>query len=380
MSESIIVMIVATLFIIITLIIVLVALKKSRQRKQKLDSDAIKKGETGGGTVNGIDYTFRHFRGTHQVPPSFSVTVECPEGYAFKITKETAFDRFFKRLGLAVEVTTHDPSFDDNYYIAADNSMFAREYFGKSEHRRIIDKLFQAGFNQLQLKGRKLTALWMPYRLKTPPTREEVDEIAASLGTLREKIPTMPPEQPPGIPVWKFKRAVAFTVSILAVVTGLISMMTGLLEYTPLDGGTMFLDSLKYSLPLLVLFIYATIRMIRGRSASHREFVAIAVIALIGFPLAGFGYEATFNGVLDQSEPRHHEVLIIKKFISRSKNSKSYYLVVESWRKGTQTEKLKSNFRTYQKVTVNESRAIVVTKPGKFNFEWLESYRIETNR
>jgi WD40 repeat protein len=142
-------------------------------------------------------------------------------------------------------------------------------------------------------------------------------------------------------------------------------------KYKPLDQGKVFVDSLKFSLPLLVLFTWFSIRLLKGRSSSHREFIAVFFIALFAFPLAGFGYSGFLNGALDDSPPAVHQVIVLNKYYSRSKNNYTYYAVVNSWRKPESTEKLNISKSFYNYLQPGSSTITITTKPGKFGFEWI---------
>jgi hypothetical protein len=199
-------------------------------------------------------------------------------------------------------------------------------------------------------------------------TMEKAVAQLAEQGRSLAKITTFETPEPS---TWKLKRLFAFAFPILLTVTGIAAMIIALSSYKPLDKGKVFVDSLKFSLPLLVLFTWFSIRLLKGRSSSHRELIAVFFIALFAFPLAGFGYSGFLNGVLDDSSPAVHQVLVLNKYYKRSKNKYSYYAVVNSWRKQESEEKLRISKSLYNYLQPGSSTITITTKPGKFGFEWI---------
>ena len=59
------------------------------------------------------------------------------------------------------------------------------------------------------------------------------------------------------------------------------------------------LHSLKYSLPTFLVFMYVSVRLLSGRSYSHRDLSALFFLSILAFPLSGIGLEMFLNGMLD---------------------------------------------------------------------------------
>lgn len=365
-------------------VIVIGIMKSIRQKKQKREqevaegSQSIPRGTTGEAVYEGIPFQYKHFRGTDKAPPYFSITIPCNAAGSFKVTNETTFDRFFKRLGVCVEMTTHDPAFDDRFYITTDTVPFTRAVLERREHRLSIIEAFNLGFNHFKHDGKKMVLTWNRFPRRTSMEKSVMEKAVEHLVPLYHNLPGTS-----GIARyddqestnWKFKRLLAFGVSILSAVTGLVAMIAGLSSYEPLDVGKMFLSSLAISLPLLVVFTWLSIHLLKGRSSSHRELLAVFFIALIGFPLAVFGYKIYFNGAWDQGMARNHETPVVRKFYTKNKNSYSYYIRVNSWRdtESLTTEKIKVSKRFYRSVQPGETVVDITTKPGYFGYEWIVS-------
>ncbi len=363
------------LLLVIVPLLVLLVIRSARKRKAARErGESVKTPGMGEDTLEGVTYRFKHFRGGKNAPPYFKLVLDCPSPGDFKVTRETRFDRFFKKLGVAVEVTTHDQVFDDGFYITTDAPGFARTFFGKSKCRSHTALIFDEGYTYLQLKGSQLTAYMGRYRKKEPPPREAVEKVVSRLIEMRHHMPgegSFPVEREPG---WKWKRIAVFAAAGLISLVGFITMLLGIIEYKIFDGVDFFLATLKFSIPALAIFIWGAIKLLRGRSSSHRELITAVLIAFFGFPIAGFGVGATLNAVLDPTEPVGHKARVVHKYISKSKDSKNYHLVVESWREEGETEKLGAKSSFYRRVTPQETVLTVYTGKGKFNYEWLVRY------
>ena len=250
------------IIILVTVTLAVIKVIKRRRQQQAGFSDGpemVTKGATGEGTYEGTTYSYKHFRGSDKAPPYFSIMIPCTSSGAFNITPETKFDRFFKKLGVCVEIDTHDPGFDDAFYINTNTIPFTRSFLEKSENRRGILALFQLGFNYLKHDGQNLTITWRRFPRRTQMEMETMEKAVALLaeqGSSLAKITSYKTQEPS---TWKQKRLFAFAIPILLLVTGIAAMIIGLSKYKPLDQGKVFVDSLKFSLPLLFFFTWFSI-------------------------------------------------------------------------------------------------------------------------
>jgi hypothetical protein len=364
---------------ILTTVFIIRAVKRRRREEMgegagEDEREQVPRGASGENTHEDITYAYKHFRGTDKAPPYFSITIPCTSTGDFTITRESKFDRFFKRLGVCVEINTHDPSFDNTFYISTNTVPFARQYLERGEHRRAIQALFDLGFNHLKQNGKSLVLTWRNFPRRQLMAVETMEKAVVQLAILVRALAKVPSYEPPvsAYPVWKLKRLFAFAVSGILVITGITALIIGLVSYRPLDVGKVFVKSVTYSVPLFFIFSWISLQLLKGRSSSHRELITVFLISLFAFPLAGFGYTAFFNGALDKGEPEVHKVLVINKYYKRNKST-DYYAVVNSWREDTakKTEKLRISKRFYNLLHPGSSTMMVTTKPGKFGFEWI---------
>lgn len=378
-SESwIIFLVIAAAAVIISTAITLAT--RRRKNSSTIAGDAAQKGnrltawKTLSGQVDGVTYEYYYHRGGKDSPPYLEVRVESRRRGSFKVTRETGFDRFFKRLGIAGKISTPDPQFDDFFYITADNEEFAGQFFADKRNRSAVSEIYNMGFTTIRLEKHIFKARWPHFRPKGDFDPGAIEATARKLIEMSRNTPETAEPQMETAPAWKKKRAAVFAVAILLGVSGIAALVYGLINYRPLDSFKLALHTLTFSLPLLIVFTWFAVSLLRGRSSSHRELLAVFLISFFVFPLAGAGFGIFLNGRLDRSKPVEHKTLLLNKYTSRSNKSTSYYMVLESWRTGVEKEKLSISRGSFDAIIPLETRVKVVTRSGKFNFEWLVSY------
>ncbi|MCP5053550.1 MAG: hypothetical protein GY940_40665, partial [bacterium] len=266
------------------MVIVMSIVYKLKRKRERLANDQgetgkVARGSSGEGTYQGLDYTYKHFRGSDKAPPYFRITIPCSVSGSFKVKKESKFDRFFKKLGVTIELQTHDPEFDDKFYITTNEILFTRNALERRENRQSIKDMFKLGFNVLTFKGRSLTLTWQRF-----PRRKEMDTAVmeaavVQLAVLVGNLPKIHVPEETEKSNWKLKRFAAFAVPGFLLLSGIVFLIIGSKSYTPLDHGKLFVNSLLYSIPLFILFSWTALQLVKGRLTSHYELIAIVLMA-----------------------------------------------------------------------------------------------------
>jgi hypothetical protein len=341
---------------------------------------AEKSGRRMNATHNGISYHYHWNPGSRNSPPYLQVFVDCISSGRFRVIREGALERFFTKLGISRQIKTGDAAFDQEFYILSDETDFATGYFSDPQKRQAVSEIFAMGFTDVKHDGKIMEARLSPFKMSDEVDPAVITVPLASLNLLAAMPSTPfqyhPYELSPQGANFKMLRVVAFAVPILASIAAIVTLVWGMAVFEPLDAGALFLDSLKYSVPTLVLFLWLAVRWVRGRSGSHRELLVILGLSLVAFPLAGFGGQTSLNGWLDASPPVPHQTLVVKKHTTKNKNSTSYYVSLRSWRDARTTEKLSVHEALYNQVTPGKTVITAVTRAGHFGFEWWVSYRI----
>ena len=369
------------IFVLATVMLVLVLYRKSRQGAARfatgLGSDELKSGHEYQAQAHGTKYYYVYFAGSKNTPPYFKIWIDCPSRGAFRIGRETALDRFFKQLGITVEIQTGDTQFDRDYFISTDAVAFTRACFSSADCRQRIRELSALGFNKIFHNGRILEAKITPLKFERGPDKTGVEAAVACLAALGRDLPEEFYEQKlVGMTAWKAQRRIIYTLSISAVVLGFIGLLWGKTSFPPFDEFLIFKDSLRYSIPALLVFAAISVYVLKGRSSSHIDVLANLGFGIIGFPLAFYSGMVTGNGYLDNSPASYHEARVAGKHSTRSKNSTYYYVSLVSWRAGHDREQIKINRHSYNEIQAGNATMGITTRPGRLGYEWLVSYKV----
>jgi hypothetical protein len=379
MNESIFMLVVVAsgLAMAVGMVVLIGAVRKRQTDKLgdlAIDADPLKGKSSGSGVYEGVEYKYEYIQGGKNKQPEFRVSVRCVSSGSFKVVKETGFDRFFKKWGLCVELSTGDPEFDGRFYIRSNAVNFVRAYFAVPEHRQAVGEIYDRGFRQVHHDGKSMVAVIKPFRSRERVNRRLVEEVVERLVVLSEEVPDVPET---ALSNWKAKRVVAFAVPALIYVTAFPALIVGLAHYRPLDFWDIVVASLTFSVPVMVVMWWLSVLLLRGRSTSHREWFIVWICSLFAYPFAGGSYAVYLNGGLDKGVETSYRVMVVGKYISESENDTDHYAMVDSWRTLGDTENIKVTESVYQEIDPNEAAMTVTTKPGRFGYEWVKGYRLE---
>ncbi len=140
-------------------------------------------------------------------------------------------------------------------------------------------------------------------------------------------------------------------------------------RYEPL-GNRLILNALSLSVPVVLVYLISVFRWIRGRSSSHRYFLIILILSMIGFPLAMTGGAVLTNGLLDQGSETCRRVSVTDHYYRTNKNSKTYYVAFPSWQSPGRTDRLSVPCCFFEAVHPGDN-ILIRTKPGYWKEEWI---------
>jgi len=351
------------------------AVKQKEMRDRALGGLSSRNGT---GMLDSNEYRYRYYAGSNNSPSGFRVEIDAASEGSFKVAREGRFDRLAKRLGITTEIQTGDRDFDEDFFITTSDNEFAQSFFSSSDKRRAIRDIFEKGFNRIEHDGQTMVAICSPFKMDERIDESLLRQLASDLVTLAQRMPhiSQAPLWSGPSSTWKTRRILAFSMAILVSILGAAAVFIGLSRYRPFDLLSVFLDSLKWSLPACVVYVALAVSLLKGRSTSHRELVIVVPIALTGLILGGWGGEMVCNGYLDTSEVTTHRARVVLKTESRSKNGTTYRAHVASWR-NTGSEKIRVTHAEYRAIRKNQTVLALDTKPGRLGFEWLKEYRLD---
>jgi hypothetical protein len=373
----------AIIFAIVLGIVLVMVLRVQSQRKQRLSqlasqlgSSALDSGTSYQGELDSHAYRYQYFAGSRNAPSYFRITIDQPSDGEFQITRENGIQRFFKHIGISSELQTGDRSFDRKYYIKTDVPAFCRQCLADARRRSALNRLFELGHTRVTHDGETLEAKIIPFKFDNLQGKEYIEETVRELASVASGLDQI--RVRPGLDegtAWKARRYFVYALSIGATTVGLVGYFWGNAVYTPLDTLDMFSSSLAYSIPALIVFLAITVVWLRGRSSSYYHVLTNLALGVFGIPAAALGIMMILNGYLDTNPVTEHRARIIGKDYTSSKNSKTYYATLRSWRPGRREEKIEVSHGVYRRIETGNQYLTVFTRPGRFGFEWVFGYR-----
>jgi hypothetical protein len=304
-------------------------------------------------------------------PSSLTVEVREHTSGSFRVHTETGYDRFCKTIGLAREIQTGDPTFDYQCYVQTDALEFCTEFFADPDRREATRELLRSGFTEVAHDGERFFATWQGFPSDRAGDRSVVEEAMKLLATVSRHPPAAKPSDADRVRTRRRRRIIRqWVVLVLPIVLGISIFVKN--EHPPVDSWPVIFFSLVFSIPALLVFLWIAAWLLRGHSTSHRDWLLTMWVSVFAFPVAGYSVAANLNGMLDKAPQTTHLVPVTGTSRSGSK-SRSYYAIVRSWRDPADTEKLRISYAEYERIKPNLCHAVVVTGPGAFGYEWIES-------
>ena len=338
-------------------------------------------GNSGEGVAEGVAYEYNYNPGSQKKPSIFTVSILVNTPCALAVSRETGVDRFFKNRGFAVEVQTGDRPFDNDYYIDCDVPKYASRLLTDTHRRRAIQDIFESGYNHLQFDGTKLIARVRPANKLEVSDKGKLQKVVDALAIISKNMPLMPEGM---IEEAKKERTRAkylvFVPVAFSIIGAIASLIAGFSLYEPLDPGTIFLDTLPYSIATFILFSFFAFSTLKGGSGGGPGIIIAILLTFIHIPLSGWGGMMVANGYLDTNPATAHSAKVLNKRISRSDDSTSYYVSMKSWRPGVRHEEIKVGWSFYSDIKPGKDYINIKTRPGRFGYEWIVGYYREKGR
>jgi hypothetical protein len=306
-------------------------------------------------------------KGKHGKPSLLRVSVPTSCREEFAISRQTWYDRFAKRIGLALELHSGDPAFDDECYIRTEATEFVRAFVDDPDKRQAIRALRHLGFTEIALRDGEFQANWTGF---DPAKNDQADllaDAATYVSMLAENLPMPEPtldENPSSS-----RQAANVTLWLLAL--GIGPAFLWVFWYKPVFVSELILAALPIVIPTYLIFLWLAGLLLRGTSTSHDRWARLCGVGLITFALGGTGVVAAANAMFDTAESKLHTTTVVNKRSSRGKSSTTYYVACNSWRPGGEQVEFTVSSSEYSRVILGQSRIEVTVSPGWLGVEWI---------
>jgi hypothetical protein len=314
----------------------------------------------------------------------FCVEVPCRSIGKFVIDEEGDADKIAKKIGVASEIQTGDPSFDNDYYIRTDTLNFTSNFFADPLNRAAIRKLFDMGSAGIVYTGKGFKIQVMINSVEPLLLSERIRQMAQILLDLSKRLPqAYPADDQKTAFVAPLVRVVFTSVTIIfcsaIIIFGSVLLLSD--EYVPVDKWEVFLCSLKYSLPIFVIYFLFVLHLLKKELTSHRNFIEIIVFSFLALLYGGYITETIINITKDKAMPTVRMVLVLDKYVDMRHDrghygisTPHYHLITQSWRSNHKTEDVEfMDGDSFDYVKPAQTKIQVVTKPGFLAHEWYVS-------
>lgn len=323
------------------------------------------------GAINGVAFTHKVVPGGKNSPPH--VTLEAPSALRgeFGVRREGGSEGFFKAIGFAGEAQTGDAAFDREFYLTGTSHEYVQALFADAQNREAVRALFELGFDNVELHDGKLRASRSPQAqlFELAVVRNALERFAALRTT-----PAAMQVAMQGIGGLSTRQVNTACATALGIAIAAFMAMIFLLE--PMVDGqfAMFTDSWRPALIAYGVLIAATLLLLRGRANAPKE---LAMIALLGLPsiwVIGVSAAMLSNQYLDRSPPQTVRVLLLRHYVTRSKDSTSYHFVFPSWRRSRSRDDvdIEVPYEIYNKARP-EQWWVLQTRAGRLGYEWVDT-------
>lgn len=310
-----------------------------------------------------------------ELPGELAVQLACAASGQFEVAKEEDSHRFWKQVGLTVEIQTGEADFDRDFYLESDSVPGTQAAFSLPGVRSALRAVFATGCQRVKLEAGQLCAIRKPYEPARDANDLWVGRVAGPLAALATALP-MPVDEPRrlGLPAWELRRRLLWGLAFgcFWLSGGPLLAIIMMRAYPVVEGTRFLLSAAGAAGLLLVSFIGLAFWLVRGRSSSHRDFVPCLVLAGLGLPGMTIGLAHGLNAWLNTA-PATTQTLRVVATSSEPKLKRGYhyFMHVEPWRPGPSTTRflVSENFQAQLRPGV--SRVVLLTQPGALGFQQL---------
>jgi hypothetical protein len=301
------------------------------------------------------------------------ITIAVPTKGEFELVPERWWDRLGKFIGIAQEIQTEDPQFDDRCYIRSDTPAYAAAYLSDPVKRIAFLDLQRLGFPMVALRDGQLSALWPGFDPSQHAKPDLIDEAAARLIILSQNLPPSTPEL-----THNTTSHIRFIRLLLWLGLGLsIPLFIVGLAYEPFDTSPWIrLTAVLLGISLLVLAIVAAV-LLRGASRSHYYWYQLIIGGLLLLPWGSCGAVATVNGVNDPSPETEYKFKVVdKKSYHSRRGGRSYKLICQDSGDLGREHTFSVSSSDYNQAEVGKSYMRVILKSGRLGIAWTYHYEL----
>jgi len=338
-------------------------------------------------TIDGVRCQIRR----RPVPKSnrvnIAVSLACDPRFELTLRTERGSDRVAKALGLARELQTNDPLFDQQVYVGCDERV-VDDWLDEDEQARsiVVQLLRDSPGENITVQSISCSGGLLTLSAQArPPTFGVVPaDAGANLGarcikalqTLRDRLQAYGAEKTDPA---AFRDPYAPAVRTLAGLNGgfILLLFTALLalgftssvEATNGDHQLLGLTG-KVSAVVLVLIGLGALRWLRGSSRRHTVLLPLLLSATLGTLASVYALLRELDRDFDRSSPQAYATRILHRWTTHSKHSTAYHLGVRDWHDSQRTLNLTVPASLYRRFDLGDP-VTVWERSGYLGVPWI---------
>lgn len=321
-----------------------------------------------------------HSRGEGGAPFSL-IEIDCPIPCMFHVRKRSVLEQqlfwvsqLFKRVGWFPNTDTGNDTFDRIYYIESDDMLTAHACCSLPNARQAVHSLFALGYTSVQGSGFSISAYCGTMIKRNSESRikavKRLMQLSAAIRTIRSR----PTPKKSHLLQTLFFVTVAMELFLLLLSNALLIIEPGP-YYRYSQFNEVLLASFLLSIPILLIYLILISRLLASMVNARLLWLVRTLMLLFTIPITGFYVFTSLNANLDSQANVPHLMMVREKHVEHNVFSPNdYYLIVDSWQKSGGSEKVVVDSNFYRGLTENESMIDLRIKPGKFGYQWVESY------
>jgi hypothetical protein len=212
---------------------------------------------------------------------------------------ESRLDRFFKRIGVANEIETGDPAFDDRVYVTSDHPAVATVLAGSPALRAAIQAALDQDASRVRYDG---TTVWLD-RFHVRRSHASRLGVLAAVHAASAPLADEPKRWFADRFLWKALLIEGVVWASFGYAIGALIEYIAYREDVYVRPSQVVTTGLAAAGVLFVALLAVIALWMRGSSRGHRIIVESAIVLVLGLPITGIQAVGDSNRALDDAPP-----------------------------------------------------------------------------
>jgi len=297
-----------------------------------------------------------------------------------RLHRESVFDRWVKRVGIAKELQAGDPRFDALVYVTCDHPFIGQAFARSKQLRDAVVDVFESGYERVEFDG---TRVVLSRDTESEPSAYDLKLLKQVFGA-SERFESIVPNRFAEPFLWKALAVEGVIWSLFGYAIGAVTQLLVAREDLHVAPRSVLFAGLAFGCVLLLLLLGAIALFMRGSSRGHRVIVESGLILALALPTAGVQLVSDTNRALDGAAPRHLTAAVerCEVRVHRGKNgrkSHTYHLQL-SREPGTPLPESVEVTREVCNAARSEQQAEFTVRPGRWGLPWYEAIDVGHTR